>query len=336
MRARLAIFLAVAALLVAGCGPKVPPVPQIAFIASSAGFGDRGYNDAAAAGLAECRRETGLTATTVVASGDDDYESKAVLYATERFDTIVGTGYAAAPGITSASRRFESSHFVVVDAVVERPNVASLTFNEAQGAFLAGALAGLASTTGRVAFIGGEDVPLLERSEAGFRAGVREVAPRVRVEARYLGSFTDAAAGRRTADALLAAGTDVIFIVAGPAGRGAIGAIAQRAHAYAIGADVDQDSLAPGKMLGSIVKGIDQAVLRVCLETVTQKPESGHVVLGLAEGGIRLTHPAAAAAALGPQRQARLARLTAAVAAGGLTVPASRAELEHFVPVAVP
>jgi basic membrane protein A len=336
MRARLAISLALAGLLVAGCGPKAPPVPQIALIANSAGFGDRGYNDAAAAGLAECRRETGLSATTAVAANDDDIESKAILYATERFDTIVGIGYAAAPGIMSASRRFEAPHFALIDAVVERPNVVSLTFDEAQGAFLAGALAGLASASGRVAFIGGADVALLERSEAGFRAGVREAAPGVRVDTRFLGTFTDAAAGRRAAEALLAAGDDVIYIVAGPAGRGAIDAVAARPHAYAIGSDVDEDALAPGKMLGSVVKGIDQAVLRVCLDTVTQKPESGHVVLGLAEGGIGLTHPALAAAVLGARKRDRLDRLGSAVAAGELRVPDSRAELARFVPLALP
>jgi len=334
MRARLAVVLALTAMLAAGCGHKAAPPPQMAFIASSAGFGDRGYNDAAAAGLAECRRETGLTATTVVPATDADTESKAILYATERYDLVAAAGYAAAPGLSAAAERFDAVHFALIDADADRPNVVSLTFDEAQGAFLAGALAALASKTGHVAFVGGADVPLLQRSEAGFRAGAREADPRVRVAVRYLDTFTDQSKARDAAADLVNHGNDVLYVIAGPAGRGAFAAAAAR-HAYAIGADVDEDALAPGTMIGSVVKGIATAVLRVCLETVTQKPETGHVVLGLAAGGITLTDPPAARAALGPLKAARLERLRAALTAGRLVAPASRAELERFVPVEV-
>jgi basic membrane protein A len=335
MFARLAIPLAVAGLLGAGCGPKnVPPPPQVALVATGAGFGDRGFNDAAAAGLAECARERPIA--TATAAPDGDAGPKLVLFATERYDAVIGIGYAMAPALLAAARRFDGAHFAIVDAVVDAPNVVSVTFDEAQGAFLAGALAAQISKTRQVAFLGGTDVTLLQRSEAGFTAGVHEIDPRVRVSVRYLDSFVDATAARTAAAALLGGGADIVFVVAGPAGRGAIEAVEHSAHAYAIGADVDQDALAPGKVLTSVVKRVDNAVLRVCLETVDQKPETGHVVLGLAENGIGLTDFADTRAVATAAIRERLARLRDAIVAGRLSVPATRAQLARFVPVPIP
>jgi basic membrane protein A len=335
MFARLAIPVALAALLLAGCGKKgPPPAPQVAFVAGPAGFGDRGFNDAAAAGLAACARDRGIV--TASAAPGDDAGGQLVLYATERYDAVIGIGYGMAPAVLAAARRFDGTHFAIVDAVIDQPNVVSVTFDEAQGAFLAGALAAMVSTSRNVAFIGGADVPLLVRSEAGFTAGAHEVDPRVHVAVRYLTSFTDEAAAAEAASALLAGHADVVFVVAGPAGRGAIETVARRPRAFAIGSDADQDALAPGKVLTSVVKRVDNAVLRVCEETADQKPESGHVVLGLADDGIGLTDFAYSRGVVGPAIRARLARLRAAVVAGELQVPATRAALARFTPVRVP
>jgi len=200
------VALALAAVLVAGCGknaPAPPPTPQIALVANGGGFGDHGFNDSARGALEECGRQTTVVLATAAPTNTAGIEPKLVLFATEKFDTVIGIGYPAAPAMAAAARRFEGTHFVIIDAVVDEPNVESITFDEPQGAFLAGALAALVSKTHRVAFVGGADVPLLERSEAGFTAGAREIDPRVEVENRYLASFTDAAAARAAAGALL-------------------------------------------------------------------------------------------------------------------------------------
>jgi basic membrane protein A len=273
--------------------------------------------------------------TSTAAPGADALP-QLVLYTTERYDAVIGIGYAMAPAVLATSRRFEDAHFAIVDAVVDQANVVSVTFDEAQGAFLAGALAALVSRTRHVAFIGGADVSLLQRSEAGFAAGAREVDPNVHVSVRYLQSFEDAAAARRTADRLLDRGADILFVIAGPAGTGAIDAVRARPRTFVIGADVDQDALAPGKILTSVVKNVAGAVERVCLETADQKPETGHVVLGLADDGIGLTDFAYTRSVAGAAVRARLGRLRDAVVAGRIGVPANRAQLARFVPVPVP
>jgi basic membrane protein A len=217
---------------------------------------------------------------------------------------------------------------------VNSPNVASITFKEEEGSFLAGALAALVSKTGTVAFIGGADSPLLEKYESGFRAGVEQANPRVRVEVRYTGSFDDEASARRTAAALFAGGADIAYVVAGKAGLGAIAEASSRPHAYVIGADSNQDRLAPGKVLTSVVKRVDMATFRVCREANAQKFTSGHIALGVADDGITLTSFDYTRRIIGPAAIARVEALRAAIAAGTIVVPASRAALARFQPAA--
>jgi basic membrane protein A len=335
--ADLLIGAAVACLVLSGCGPKKPPPPivHIGFVAGPSGFGDHADNDAARAALVQCNRETNVSIETAVPASNADAEPKLVLFATEKFDTIIAIGYPVAPAVQTVARRFEDAHFALIDAVAVQPNIESLTFAEQDGAFLAGALAALVSKTHRIAFIGGADVPLLQRSEAGFIAGAREVDPRVRVTTRYLSSFQDAAPAQALAGGLLAQGSDIVFVIAGPAGRGVFAAVRAHPHAYAIGADADQSALAPGQVLASVVKRIDSAVLRVCRETVAGKSESGRRVLGLADDGIDVVDLAASGAVDRAARD-RIGRIRAAIVAGRITPPAGRAALAHFVPVPVP
>ena len=100
---------------------------------------------------------------------------------------------------------------------------------------------------------------------------------------KYVGSFDDAAAGKELSGVLFDQGADVVFVAAGKAGIGAIDQVRGRPGDYIIGVDSDQDALAPGKVLTSMVKRVDVGVFRLAQETVAQKLPSGHLVLGLKE-----------------------------------------------------
>ena len=336
MFARALLIVAVVACLASPCGlvAAAERGTTIGLVPDAGGFSDRGYNDAAAAGLRACRAQTGVDVLTGTTKSPADYEPQLTLLTTQNADAIVALGFGMAGDLDRVARRFENARFAIVDAVVNEPNVNSVTFREQDGSFLAGALAALVSKTKRVAFLGGSASPLLERSEAGFVAGARAVDPRVRVAIRYVGSFDDAPAARAVADALFAAGSDIAYVVAGRAGRGAFDAVKARRGDYVIGADVDQDGLVPGKVLSSVVKRIDTAVLRVCRETAGGKPVSGHVELGIAEDGIGLTRFRYTARTVGAPAIARLERIRRAVASGAIVPPASRAALARFVAAA--
>jgi basic membrane protein A len=328
----LAAVLGVAAASLGGCAKGPPPPKKIGLVTDTLGFGDRSYNDEAYAGLLACKAETRADISAMVPATPDEYGPKLTLFATENFDAVIGLGYAMAPDVGVAARRFENTHFAIIDAVVNLPNVDSITFKEEEGSFLAGALGALVSKTGTIAFIGGADSPLLEKYEAGYVAGARQADPRVRVEVRYTGSFDDEAAARRTAAALYSGGADIAYVVAGKAGLGAIAEASSRPHAYVIGADSNEDRLAPGKVLTSVVKRVDMAAFRICREANAQKFTSGHVALGVADDGITLTSFEYTRAVIGAAAIARVEALREAIAAGKIVVPASRAALARFHP----
>ena len=248
--------------LLAGCSKRAaaPPRPTLAMVVGPGGFGDRSFNDEAAAGLAECKRRTGVSFVTSAPASPRPAPAQVVLLAPENADPVLAVGPA-------------------------------------------------------------------------FEAGVAEIDPRVHVLSRYLGSFTDRAGAERLEAALVAHGTDVTFVVDGPAGIGAIDAVKRHRGTFAIGADSNQDGLAPGHVLTSVVKHIDAATLRLCLEAVSQKPTSGHTVLGVADGGIGLTDFAYTRAVIGRAKLARLARIRIALAAGTITPPPTAKALRRFRPV---
>ena len=326
----LAAFFVAACTLFAGCAKGAPPPKRIGLVTNVTGFGDRSFNDAAYAGLAACKRETNAEITTSVPDSAADYGPKITLFATENFDAILAAGYAMAPDIAVTARRFENTHFAIIDAAVNLPNVDSVTFKEEEGSFLAGVLAAYVSKTQTVAFVGGADSPLLEKYESGFVAGARQADPRVRVLVRYIGSFSDASAARRTTAAAYAQGADIAFVVAGAAVRGAIAEAVSRPHAFVIGADSNEDRLAPGKVLTSVVKRVDMAAFRICREANAQKPLSGHTILGVADDGIGLTDFHFTRSVVGAATLARVERVRAAIASGAIAVPASRAALSRF------
>jgi basic membrane protein A len=238
-----------------------------------------------------------------------------------------------AKDVQEVATRYPQRHFAIIDAVVDAPNVASVTFKEEDGSFLAGAAAAMVSKTHQIAFLGGIDIPIIRKFEAGYIAGAREIDPTIKVAVKYVGSFDDAAAGKELSGVLFNQGADVVFVAAGKAGIGAIDEAKTRTNDYIIGVDADQDGLAPGKVLTSMVKRVDVGVFRLAEETVAQKLPSGHLVLGLKENGVGLTSFTYTKRVMTPDRIARIAQLKAAIIAGTIHPPATREELAAFKPI---
>jgi basic membrane protein A len=288
-------------------------------LSDAQGFAPESFSAQAAAGLERCRAEGKVTTSATTASPPSDYEGGLVLLATENFDPVLAVGAPMTSAVAQTARRFDGTHFDLLDGVVNAPNVTSVVFADDQGAYVAGALAALVSRRHHVAFLGGEDILRLRSIAAGFAAGARHAVPGARVETAYAGSFVDARAGRRAARALVAHGVDVVYVVAGPAGLGAIDQL-RDARAYAIGADADQDGYARGTVLGSVIKRFDVAAEYVCLEAISQKASSGLVRLGLADGAIGLTRSPYARRVVTPSIVARLARIEGELEDGTLTL----------------
>jgi basic membrane protein A len=316
----------------AGCAHRAAAsgAVRIAMVTDVGGLGDRSFNDSAYAGLVRAKNDLHVETTVLQSRSAADYQINMTVLANKEYDEIFAIGFLMARDVQEVAERYPKRHFSIIDAVVPQPNVTSVTFKEEEGSFLAGALAAMTTKTKTIAFLGGIDIPLLRKFEAGFAAGAREIDPSVKVLVKYVGSFDDVASGKELANVQFAQGADIDYVAAGKAGLGAIDAVRGRDGAFVIGVDSDQDALAPGKILTSMVKRVDTGVFRVSVQAAAKKPRPEHLTLGLKEGGVGLTDFKYTRSVVTPQKIAVLNKLRALIIAGTIVAPSTREELASF------
>ena len=305
---------------------------RIGLVFDVGGRGDKSFNDAAYEGLRAARRTLGAHIEYVEPSDGDDRASALRLFAARGFDRVIAVGYVFSRDLDAVARDYPSVRFAGVDYAPPEsgeapPNVVGLIFREEEGAYLVGAAAALHRPGAPVGFVGGMDIPLIRRFEAGYRAGVAAVCPDCRVVAAYAGStpsaFKDPARGAALATAQYAHGVQVIFHAAGSTGLGVFGA-AQRLGRFAIGVDADQHDEAPAVVITSLRKRVDVVVLEEARDAATRRFQRGVAGLrsfGLAEGGVDWVHAGPHARQLAPATVARVEALRAAVVSGQVRVP---------------
>ncbi len=300
------------------------------------GLGDKSFNDSAYRGLIRSQNSLGAYVKVLQSKSAADYQPNLTVLSEARFGMIYAIGFLMSDDLGQVANQFPAQQYAIIDAVVPNPNVVSVTFKEEDGSFLAGALAAMVGKTHHVAFIGGQDIPLIRKFEAGFIAGVREIDPSVRVDVKYAGSFDDVPAGKELANLLFNGGADIIYTAAGKVGLGAIDAARTRPNGYyIIGVDNDQDALAPGKILTSMVKHVDVAVYDIAKGIQDHDPPHGHIVLGLKDGGISLTDFRYTRNAVTASDIARLNVLERAIVSGRITVPNTREALATWKPASL-
>ena len=286
-RVRLVAALAVASLSLMACGSNDADSGTDTAAESAApsgdvkvglaydvgGRGDRSFNDSAAAGLDKAKEELGIEAQELSpnAQGTDRGDNLRSL-AEGGFNPVLAVGFAYAEELPEIAGDFPDTTFFLIDEKVDAENVKALVFAEEQGSFLVGAAAALKSTSNNVGFIGGVQTPLLEKFEAGFVAGAKQVKPEIEVQTTYLSQppdfsgFGDPAAGGEAANGMYDAGADVIYAAAGGSGLGVFQS-ALAGKKLAIGVDSDQyESIGTSNpelqpvILTSMIKRVDVAV----------------------------------------------------------------------------
>lgn len=263
------------------------------------GRGDQSFNDAAAAGLLNASCDLGLdvkTAAAIAGESETAREDRLQQLADAGYDPVIAVGFAYSKSVVKVAKANPGVHFAIVDDVrAQAKNIANLVFAEEQGSFLVGAAAALTSESGSIGFIGGVEIPLIQKFEAGYVAGAKAVDPDITVESRYLRQppelkgFDDAKAGKRVATSMYDKGADVIYHAAGGSGGGLFEAAAA-ADKWAIGVDADQVRMveeALGKhILTSMVKNTDIAVFDYLSSIKDGSPMEGPQVYDLKSGGV--------------------------------------------------
>lgn len=267
------------------------------------GRGDQSFNDAAYAGLQKAEKELGVKGKEAEPSegeGDADKVQRLTALARSGSNPVIGVGFAYAPAIAKVAKAYPKTTFGLIDDTsVTAPNIANLVFNEEQGSYLAGVAAAKTSKTGTVGFIGGVEVPLIKKFQAGFEQGAKDTNPKVKVLVQYLtqppnfDGFSKPDLGKAAAQGQLDKGADVIYAAAGLAGSGSIEAAAA-ADKWAIGVDSDQYNQAglasyKDHILTSVTKDVSDSVFNLIKSVKDGKPQTGEIRYGLAQDGVGLS-----------------------------------------------
>lgn len=353
--------------------PSEPPKAKsltVGLVTDIGGRGDQSFNDSALRGLelwaanqksvdgkyvalpADERKASlppelegrvsplGIKPIVVQSKAQEDYQPNLQLLVDQGADLTVGTGFMLENAVETVAKQNPGSKFLLIDSPVldakgaplALPNVRTVVFKEEEGSFLVGALAGLVAKD-KVGFVGGMEIPLIKKFEAGFRAGVKTTNPSATVLVQYTGSFDNVGAGKQAAQDLISKGAEVIFQAAGSDGNGAIQAIkearASGKGVYAIGTDSDQAHLAPEAMLTSMIKRVDLAVWQAASDLKEGKFTPGDQALGLKEGGVSFA-PVRVALPGKEELVAKVEALKAKIVAGELKVPSNPADLAAF------
>ncbi|ACO47060.1 BMP family ABC transporter substrate-binding protein [Deinococcus deserti] len=200
--------------------------PAIGVVLDAGGKNDRSFNQSAYQGVLRAQKDLGIKVEVFEPTTAGDVGRGIQQFSTQRKDLIIGIGFNSLESIDRAAKTNSNLRYAAVDALPTGNNTMGLRFREHEGSFLVGYLAGLSSSTGVVGFVGGMDIPLIHKFEAGFAAGVKLACPKCQVIARYLGStpaaFNNIPGAVALAGGMKNKGADVIFAAAGGSGRGVI------------------------------------------------------------------------------------------------------------------
>ena len=333
---RAAAAVVVLAALATACGqrrsaeaPAGASTLEVGLVFDVGGRGDKSFNDAAYAGLERARRELGVSFATLESGEGAEREAGLRQLAAGDAQLIFGVGFLFTDDIRKLALEFPDKKFACVDYTVNPgdslpPNLVALKFKEEEGSYLVGALAGQLSRTGKLGFVGGMQIPLIKKFEAGYVAGVRAVSPDTRVIVKYAGAtgnaFKDPTKGKELALSEYNQGADIIFHASGSTGLGVFEA-ARELKKLAIGVDSDQYDEAPGFILTSMVKRVDTAVFECIRDVLNGQWQSGVQVFGLAEDGVGWVYDDRNRALIPDAVKARVDELREGIVAGRIAVP---------------
>ncbi len=266
------------------------------------GRGDQSFNDSAAAGLDKAINDYGIEAQELEpTAGGENREENLRLLAESGFELVFAIGFAFGDGVAATAPDFPDATFGIIDSVVDAPNVASLVFAEHEGSALVGAAAALKSTTGTIGFIGGVNISLINKFEAGYKFGAEQINPDIEILVQYLteppdfSGFGDPAKGKEAGVAMYEQGADVVYHAAGGSGGGLFEAAKEVSETgdqkvWAIGVDSDQYNTAGDEVkdyiLTSMLKRVDVAVYKTITNFVESGQQSGVNVFDLGADGV--------------------------------------------------
>ena len=275
-------------LALAPCALRAGEAPPGILYALGTKF-DKSFNESAWRGVERFRRKTGVAPREIEITNADQRVQALSALVRGGAPIVVAVGFDQRDAVATIADRFPKARLVIIDTVLDKPNVESVVFRDGEGAFLVGVLGAMASKSGTIGYVGGMDMPIIRRIERGYAVGARWAVPGIRLLSNFAGTteaaFTDPARGAELAKSQFDRGADVVFAAAGITGYGALQAAKDRGR-LAIGMDSNQDGFFPGSVLTSLLKRVDRAVYDAFMAARRGTWRPGVRSLGLKEGGV--------------------------------------------------
>jgi len=281
-----------------GCCSRTEPLKEVApkrigLMITPRGLNDKGFNDYAYDGLKQAEKKYNIESVVIEPATMQDPEASLRFFAGQKFDAIIVVGLAFVDVIRKIASESPDLHFYLIDSDMNEQNIRGISFRENEGAYLCGYLAAKMSKSGKIGFIGGVRMPVIERFAIGYKTGAIDAASATEVVEQYISEdysgFNNPEQAASMAETMYRSGCDVVFPAAGASGLGVISA-AVKSRSYVIGVDMDQDSLAPGLVLTSMLKRVDLVVENIVTAICEgRSPDFIKRSYGLADNGIGLT-----------------------------------------------
>jgi basic membrane protein A and related proteins len=305
-------------------------------------LGDRSFFDSAHRGLQQAMDEFGVVGRTIEGSYDPaNWEPDLRQLAADNWDIIIAGTWQLAEYVQELAVEYPDKYFITYDTSVDyssgdQGNVYSILYSQNEGSFLAGALAGLLTSSDlplarsdqkTIGVVGGMDIPVINDFIVGYEQGAKTVDPDVRVLVSYVGNFNDPARGKELALAQIDQGADVVFGVAGESGLGVIDAAAERGR-MTLGVDSDQyllfkesDPQKASHIVTSMMKNVDLSIYRAIELHLAGELGYGEAeVLGIEQGGVGLAENERYLEFVPDQFRTRVQELAAQVTSGQIVV----------------
>ena len=299
--------------------------PIAVIIYDQAGKGDKSFNDSASVGIVKAQKELGVTIREVEPRDQKSYLQFMESFANKKIPLIIGIGFTQADAIKAAAKKYPKTHFAIVDAVVDAPNVTSLVFKEQEGSYLAGYVAAKTSKTGKIGFVGGMEIPLIKRFFAGYAQGAKSANDKITIFENYVGTTPEAwsnpGKGKEIARSQYDKGADVIYHAAGGSGMGVFDA-ASETKKFAIGVDSNQNHIRPGHIITSMLKRVDTAVFDVVKAEKAGSFKAGKQEFGVANNGVDLAFDSYSEKFIDKKMQEEIANVKQQIASGKIVVNA--------------
>ncbi|HYP25517.1 MAG TPA: BMP family ABC transporter substrate-binding protein [Blastocatellia bacterium] len=289
------VILLVSALALSGCGRVLGSREEaggrmrVGIVFDIGGKDDKSFNAAAWEGVKRAAQDFPITLRDVEPGDPTSIEPSMRAFAERGYDLIIGVGFAQEPIMRQVAADYPGLKFAIIDGVIDLPNVASLIFEEHEGSFLVGMIAGRTTKTDKIGFVGGMDIPLIHKFATGYEEGARYANPKIQVLKNYVGTtdsaWNDPSKGKELAKAQIERGADIVFQAAGNSGLGVFDA-AEETGRLAIGVDSNQNWVKPGRILTSMIKRVDVAVYNAVRESLEGRFAGGVHLFGLENEGV--------------------------------------------------